>query len=254
MVDVPNNSFIPKRGPVKKARRARSRQVYVFTFVSYILIFASLVASLGVFIYRQVVDRQLDAEIAALNAEIASFSQADMERVTAFNTRLQQAKERLNATVSVASLLNIIEQSTISTAQFASFSLEREQDARLVVTAQIETDSFDSVIFQREVMKQNPSIANIEVTDLVIKDSTLQELLKPGSSQIFSPQSQVNFSTILTVDLGTVGYNPVPPEVFELGIITDTPLPAEADDALIDDVSTDGIEVESGPDVNSESI
>ncbi len=213
MVDVPNNSFIPKRGPVKKARRAVSRQVYVFTFVSYILIFASLVASLGVFIYRQVVDRQLDAEIAALNTEIASFSQADMERVTAFNTRIEQAKARLNATVSVASLLNIIEQSTISTVQFASFSLEREQDEQLVVTTQIETDSFDSVIFQREVMKQNPALSSIQVSDLVIKDATLQELLVPDATEIFSSESLVSFSSILTVDTDTVAYNPALPAV-----------------------------------------
>ena len=253
MVDVPNNSFIPKRGPVKKARRAMSRQVYVFTFVSYILIFASLVASLGVFIYKQVVDRQLDAEIAALNAEIASFSQADMERVTAFNTRLQQAKERLNATVSVASLLSIIEQSTISTAQFASFSLEREQDDQLVVTAQIETDSFDSVIFQREVMKQNPTVSSIEVTDLVIKDLKLQELLKPGASQIFSPQSQVNFSTILTVDLGTVGYNPVPADAVERESSIDTLLP-ETDGSVMEDTSTGETVDEGVSEVNTESI
>lgn len=211
MVDVTNNSFIPKRGPIKKARRVVTRQVYVFTLVSYILIFASLIASLGVFIYEQVINRQLSAEVVALDSEIASFNQADMERVTAFNNRLQQAKARLNATVSIASLLDIVEKSTITTAQFMSFSLERELDDQLVVITQIETDSFDSVIFQREILKQNQAISNVEVTDLAMKDiTTTQAAPVQGTSKISSPQSLISFNTILTIDLETVGYNPTP--------------------------------------------
>ena len=56
------NSFIPKRGPVKRQRRAGSRQIYLFTVISYVLFSATLVASVGVFLYERYIEDQLENE------------------------------------------------------------------------------------------------------------------------------------------------------------------------------------------------
>ena len=68
-----SGSFIPKQNPVKRSRKRVSRQVYLFTIISYVSLFAAVIASVGVFFYSSYTDRLLDDEIAALDSEINSF-------------------------------------------------------------------------------------------------------------------------------------------------------------------------------------
>jgi hypothetical protein len=162
-----NNSFIPKRGPVdKKKNRVTSRPVYVFTLISYILMFATLIAVAGSYFYSKVVDQNLQQEIALLNAEISSFSESDMQKVLDFDSRLIQAADRLNNSVSVASVFDALEAATIDTVQISTLDLVREADDQFVLSAAIATDSFDSTIFQRGVYQRNQTISDIEITTL----------------------------------------------------------------------------------------
>ncbi len=162
-----NNSFIPKRGPVnKKKQGAASRPVYVFTIISYILMFSTLIATGGVYFYGKVVDKQLSNEVAALNTAISSFSESDMQRVLEFDLRLSQAEDRLSHSVSVASVFDALESATIDTVQVASLDLKREKDEQFILAATIETDSFDSTIFQRGVYQRNQTISNVAITSL----------------------------------------------------------------------------------------
>ncbi len=99
MPNTPASSFIPKQGPAKRSRQVVSRQVHIFTVLSYVLFFGALSASVGVFLYSKHTDNQLRDEVVALDTAIANFSTEKMEQVKAFNTRLIQAQDRISKSV-----------------------------------------------------------------------------------------------------------------------------------------------------------
>ena len=204
-----DNSFIPKRGPVKRKQSGSSRQVYIFTYVSYILMFSTLLATGGVFLYGQYIDRQLDEEIAALNTEIGSFSGENLAKVTEFDLRLQQADYRLQNSVSVASVFEALQSATIDTVQIEKLNLTRENDEKFVLDASILTDSFDSTIFQRGVFGRSDVISD-EVAIENVNTNTQSNLDTGGS--VVSSRPVVNFSAVLEVPLDTVPYVPTEPQ------------------------------------------
>jgi hypothetical protein len=134
--------------------------------ICYVAFFATLLGSAGVYFYGDLVDRQLEDEVIALNNEISSFSETDMQRVREFDLRLQQANDRLNKSASIVSIFNSLEAATINTVSLNSLSLERENDELFTMAVNIDTDSFDSTIFQREVYGQNNTVGSITIESL----------------------------------------------------------------------------------------
>lgn len=207
MSDLSNNSFIPKRGPSSKKRRgAPSRQVYVFTLVSYILMFATLIATGGVYLYGSYVDKQLSDQVTTLNDEIADFSESDMQKVLEFDLRLTQASDRLDNSVSILSVFEALEVAVIDTVQILSLDIEREGDELIVMEASIETDNFDSTIFQRGVYNRSQVISNVTISDV----RNINNEGAPESNEILTilPTSVVTFKATLDVPLSAVSYVP----------------------------------------------
>ncbi|MCA9358713.1 hypothetical protein KC926_00720 [Candidatus Kaiserbacteria bacterium] len=195
MADLSNNSFIPKRGPAKRRQGPASRQVYAFTLVSYILMFATLLAVGGVYIYGKLIEKQLNEEISLLNNEINSFSEADMQRVTDFDSRLLQAKNRLDNSVSIVSIFEALEKATIDTVQLKDFNLTREGDEKFVLQTSVVTDSFDSTMFQRGVFQRlGTVISSVDISSVQTSESDE------------SGRSLVTFSADLEVPLTAVPY------------------------------------------------
>lgn len=197
-----SNSFIPKRGPTKKKRNTATRQVFIFTYISYILTFATLLAAGGVFIYERVVNQQLTDEIAALNQEIDSFSQTDMQRVTEFDQRLQQAAGKLDASVSIASLFQSLELATVEKVKILELNLNRVGDQELDLVASIETDSFDSTIFQRGIYTRNQVISEVTVSDVVRTPSSVDA----EGRVITDSEPMVTFEANLIIPVSEVPY------------------------------------------------
>lgn len=208
-----NNSFIPKRGPVNKRRPgSTSRPVYVFTIISYVLMFATLIATAGVYFYGRLIDKQLANEVAALNIEISSFSESDMQQVLEFDARLKQAKERLDNSVSVASVFDALEKATINSVQVVLLDLTREKDEQFILNATVETDSFDSTIFQRGIYQRNQTISNVAILDLQNVKNTQADATQP-----------VSFIAKLNVPLSAVPYVVNQTPVFSAPIIITEP-------------------------------
>jgi hypothetical protein len=166
MPDPSNSSFIPKRGPAKKNHSAASKRIYLFTVVSYVMLFSSLLATGGVYFYKEMMKDRLNEEIALLNKEISTFNKADMDRVLEFDNRIRQAKSRFDVSVSLATVFSAIESATAQTAKINSLTIERVEDAQLLVSGEMITDSFDSTIFQRRAFQDSGVISAVEIKDI----------------------------------------------------------------------------------------
>ncbi|NCT02173.1 hypothetical protein GW766_02900 [Candidatus Parcubacteria bacterium] len=202
MPDPSNNSFIPKRGPVTRSTRGTfSRRVYVFTLISYVFLFATLLAVGGMYFYTQHLKNQLDAEIVAFNKETNSFSKENMQKVLTFNSRLKQASSRLDKSISVTSIFKALEAATINTVEIEDLTLARVADEKYILTASINTDSFDSTIFQRGEYNRNQTIDQVTISGL--QKTVVSEGNDPK-------QSIVSFTAVLDIPVSSVPYRPVP--------------------------------------------
>lgn len=206
MADLSNSSFIPKRGPTKNRSGSKTKRVYIFTVISYILLFASLLASGAVFFYTGYLERQLEREVATFNEQTSNFSVADYERVQEFDRRLTQATSRLENSISLTSLFAALEAATIDTIKIASLELLREGDEKLVLDASIETDSFDSTIFQRSVYKLSETIVTTEISD--VQATGLGDSEASGGEAEGDVEPKVTFTAVLEAPLSAVPYQP----------------------------------------------
>lgn len=210
MPNSPSSSFIPKQGPAKHSRQVVSRQVHLFTVLSYILFFAALAGSVAIFLYQRYTTSQLDAEIVALSGEIGSFSDVKMEEVRSFNMRLTQAADRIGNSVSAVAVLESIEDATAQSVNIESLDMKREGDETFVVTAEISTNSFDSSLFQRGVYERSPIVESVLIEDLSLEEDDSESNL---------PSKGVSFKAELHVPLKGVPYRPLSSTT----VITDIP-------------------------------
>lgn len=197
MPNSPTSSFIPKQGPAKHSRQL-SRQVHIFTIISYVLFFSVLMASLLVFFYDRHIKNQLEAEVVALDAAIANFNNDKMEQIKAFNERLIQTENRIQNSVSAVSVFDSLESSTAAAVGLDTLQLKRIADQTFLVTATVNTSSFDSALFQRGLYERNPIIETVAFQDLGIGKLNQAEGETP---------SGVSFKALLEVPLSSVPYS-----------------------------------------------
>ncbi|MBY0309941.1 hypothetical protein K2Q16_02235 [Patescibacteria group bacterium] len=202
MADLSSPSFIPKQNPVKNTRRAASRQVYILTLVSYLMIITTLIAVVGLFIYDRYTQTALANEIEALNKEISDFNAEDMEALVDLNEQLEAAESLLDQNVSLRAVLAIVERATIDTVQFKSVEFTRVGGNNIQLDATIITDSFDSVLFQREMFEQVEKIEAIELQDVSIT-------LAGSEPDDEVTKNTVSFTALFSVNSDEVPYVPV---------------------------------------------
>jgi hypothetical protein len=207
MEDPSKSSFIPKRGPTSKQKYIGPiRHVYIFTIIGYVLMFATLLSSGGVYLYGNYVDKQLNNEIVALASEIKTFSRVDMQKVIDFDSRLAQASNTLKNGVSFVSVLESLEAATIDTVKIISLIAEREEEnSKFIVSVDIETDSFDSTIFQRGVYERNQIIESVKISGLTTGEIT--NLAEANARQVELGELIVTFVAELDVPLSLIPYD-----------------------------------------------
>jgi hypothetical protein len=123
-----------------------------------------------------------------------------MERVLKFDSRLRQAQERVNNSVSTVSIFEALESATVQTIEIKSLSLKRDLDSQFNIVAEVYADSFDSTRFQREVFERNSVIESVAISELEIVSEKSDET---------TVNSGVSFTATLGVPVSSVPYVPV---------------------------------------------
>ncbi|MBP6924152.1 MAG: hypothetical protein KBC62_01465 [Candidatus Pacebacteria bacterium] len=221
MPNSPNTSFIPKQGPIRRPRQTASRSVHLFSIISYIALASAMVASVGSFFYGRHVEGQLQDKVEELSQAIAGFNEEDMNQVREFNVRLTQSRDRLDNGVSLRSVFEALEDATAQTVALSSLKLERFADDSIVLAAKVETDNFDSSLFQRGVFERSNIVESVAVEDLMIIEETDVEDGPVRSGVSFVAEITVPISEVPNVPGETL--IPVPePVVIETPVASTT--------------------------------
>lgn len=208
-----NTSFIPKQGPVRRPRQSASRSVHLFSVISYVALASTMVAAVGSFLYERHVEKQLQDKVEELSQAISGFNEEDMNQVREFNIRLSQSRDRLDNGVSVSSIFEAIEDATAQSVSLSSLELERYEDNSIVLEAKVQSDNFDTSLFQRGVFERSSIVENVAVKDLMIVEEAETEDGPVTSGVSFVAQITVPISEVPNVPGETVIPVPEPIEV-----------------------------------------
>lgn len=207
-----SSSFIPKRGPARHRKPKTKNQIFLFSIITYSLLFAALLAAAGTFLYKNYLKSQLQNEVEALNTAVITFSNEDLSRVSEFDVTLKRVTERVNNAASIVSILDGIDAATVEPVQMEGLVVEREGDVGYVISGSIITSSFDAAMFQRKVYNANRKLFSaVDVKEVNISrnlvDSSEEDISSP-QSVLSGSEQEVTFSVELGIDLEEVLYDP----------------------------------------------
>ena len=181
-------SFIPK-SPVRGAvKPAGVRKVYIFTYVSSVFFFGTLLATAGTFFYNISIDSQLSSQKARLSEERSSFNQSDLERVRELETRMKTAFNILDGKVSLHSLLIALEDTTLRSVQIVGLEYKKDVNNSLNLALLITTTNFNASLFQREIFSGNTVLKGSSVSEIIFTDGAAE-----GDSEVLA-ESEVTFT------------------------------------------------------------
>lgn len=168
-------SFIPQRPTAGKTKHRGVRKIYILAYVSYVLFFGSAIAAAGTFFFTLTVDAQLEYQRGLLAAEKDRFSESDIESVRELEERMSIAEDRMNKHISVLSIFEALEQSALQAIRFTSFVYERPNDNAPLVTWTGSAEKFNTIIFQREILEQNPILAGAKFDEVSLVTKEIDE-------------------------------------------------------------------------------
>jgi len=201
------SSFIPKRGPAQAKRRKPAKRIFLFSLISYSLIFASLLAAGGSYLYKNYMTSLLQNEVVLLDSEIDTFSVADLSVVAEFDLTLKRAADRIDHSASIVTVLDAIDSVTALPVQIVELDLTRSGDQELVVVANIATQSFDSAIFQRQLLVVGGDLfTNVVIEDVAVSVASAEDELQTSVSQ------PITFTATLSAPIEVLPYRQTPVE------------------------------------------
>lgn len=160
------SSFIPKQPARGKVKTRGVRKIYVFAYVSFVLFFGTLIATAGTFFYKVSVDAQLNAEKQKLADLKGQFNNAELVRIKELERRLNLAAVLIDQHISVSAFLRALEQNAIDSISFKKLELERPEPNDITILLSGTTGDFNSVLFQRSVIANNPVLSGATFEEL----------------------------------------------------------------------------------------
>lgn len=183
MVDANGTSFIPKQSKNTPKPRT-SRRIYIFSYISYVLFFGTLLAVLGVYLYAQQINHALAEQQDLLEGERTSYSEGDIAQVRDMEKRLIMVEQLLLEASAPSRIFNALESVIASTVYVRSFLYERAANSNFTVAFTIGTEDFDSAVFQQELLSKTSVLGEPVITEYTYGEATGEEQASNETAQL----------------------------------------------------------------------
>lgn len=150
MADNSATSFIPKNSNRPKKKVRSTKRIYLLSYISYVLFFASLLSTLGVLFYSVQVDHALDDAKTRLQSEQDSFRTEDIARIRNLEKKLIVADRLLNQLTAPSRIFQELEKVVADNIEFTSFIYTLEANNRSTISLSGRADDFNQVLYQRD--------------------------------------------------------------------------------------------------------
>lgn len=153
------SSFIPKNAnKVKKPRT--SKRIYIFSYISYVFFFGTLLVVLGTYVYAAQVSNALAEHKQMLTDERNEFTEGDLAEVRDLEKRIIIAERLIAESSAPSKIFTALESVVADTVRFSGFTYERLENNDFKLSLTGDADSFDSAVFQRDLMAAAPILSS----------------------------------------------------------------------------------------------
>lgn len=205
-------SFIPKQPVTSEAPRHTSASSLFFLF-TFILFMASLAGAGGVFIWQEIVSKNIEEGKAQLTLNKNAFDPNTISQLTRLNNRINAAEELLKKHKSVSTLFLVLSNATLKNVRFTDFGYTGVDD-KISLTMRGQAVSYETVALQAKEFT-NPNLKNVFRSPL-FGDLTLDT------------QGNVSFSFSANIDPLLVDYYKLKKEEYATGGAPSLANPASA--------------------------
>lgn len=159
------SSFIPQSPVVgPSAARRRGSNFDFFVLIALVLFVASATLAAGVFLYVQFLQGSNASKLEQLERAKAAFEPALIQELTRLDDRMRAADEVLSAHTAPMALFKLLEQLTLQTVSFSSFSFTTNDI--LTLTMQGLAQSVNSIALQADLLSRSGTIVNPIFSDI----------------------------------------------------------------------------------------
>ena len=155
-----NSSFIPKKEVRARSKRASGMGANLFLLVGVIIFLTAILASLGVYLWGEQIDRANARAAETLEKNRESYAIESIEEFIDMNNRISAADMILRNHVQVTQIFEILESETLTDIYLTDFDF-KTQDSDVVVSARGYAPTYSHVALQADQYSANTLIKDL---------------------------------------------------------------------------------------------
>lgn len=206
-------SFIPKK-PMLEKRATASQPVGILIIVSLFILFTAIVASGGLYFYKNIKLKDLDKMKKDLELSKGRFEQSKIQQLQVLDKRLQASDQVLAKHITVSPIFKTLQAVTMKTVRFTTFNYTIEDNSNKIrITMKGQASNYRSIALQADLFSTNvkqfidPIFSDLSLDD---KGNVVFDL------EFFVEPSFVNYKQVLKVEGEAPSPIPLPVEALEL--------------------------------------
>ncbi|MBI5005126.1 MAG: hypothetical protein HZC03_00775 [Candidatus Lloydbacteria bacterium] len=160
-------SFIPKQA-IAKTPQQSVRGIGGVTALAIFLAIAAVLAYGGLFIYKSVLNNNIDSLAVSLDRARGAFETNLIVELQTVDARLSTGGMLLKQHSALSPLFSLLEENTVQTLRYKNFSLKTESDGAYSVTLRGEADDYASIALQSDIFSQNKYIKDYIFSNLTL--------------------------------------------------------------------------------------
>lgn len=204
-------SFIPKNSNRSEKKLRTTKRIYILSYISYIVFFGTLLATVGTYLYAAQVGATLNDVKSQLQQERNRFAPTDVvEEVKLLDRQLLLAKQLVEESYAPSKIFNDIESITASNIQLTGLKYEYLPNQQFSITLQGQADEFNKILYQQELMSGSALLSGGR---MVGYDYSLGETGESDAGFIPAGQATMTFVFSDTNSLASIPYE-IEPEPF----------------------------------------
>ena len=164
------SSFIPKR-PILQTTGASRTGVGVFFLLSVLIFLIGLLASAGVFLYKDYLERRIASMDESLTRAKAAFEPTLIRELKRLDNRIESSKTLLKNHVAISSIFNLLEEATLSGVRFDEFSYASVGERELSLSMHGQAKNYAAVALQSDTFGKTKHLSNQIFSDLDLDGS-----------------------------------------------------------------------------------
>lgn len=252
MANSTGGSFIPKRSTGRVSPVRSGKRIYILSYVAYVLFFGTLLSVVGIFFLNKQAENKLQDYVALVDEKRQTFQNENDVRVASLkklDERIRIAQKVLDRHAAPSIIFDSLEDVVVNSVQLNDFSYERETGQAPLLSFTGLTNTFDVLLFQREIMSQSSLLASAEIVNVSYGSVAVgEDQGAAAASKASNTETSVTFTFEDSSSSNGISYVP---RVFERETSNDT---GSMDENTVDESDTEATNQENGETTDSDIV